>query len=115
MYEAWKSLSKKSVNQMAAGMKQKYDVFMDELDDLFDIASADALTTMTNEEDREFLEKQRQKGRPGSMLGIDMKLAAKEHRTELRKEKEKEKIKKEEDRNLRENESHLQEFGKYFE
>lgn len=73
MYEAWKSISKKSVNQMAAGMKQKYDVFMDELDDLFDIVSADALTTMTNEEDREFLEKQRQKGRPGSMLGIDMK------------------------------------------
>lgn len=50
------------------------------LDDLFDIAHQDALTMMTSEEDKEFLLKQRQKGRPGSMLGVDLKLAQAEER-----------------------------------
>lgn len=88
MYEYWKTFNKVKVEKMTAGMKEKFDVFMDVLDDLFDIATADALTTMRNEEDKNFLEKQRQKGRPGSMLGIDMKLASKEERSKLRAEKE---------------------------
>lgn len=115
MHETWRGLNKKSVNEMAAVMKQKYDLFMDELDDLFDIARADALTTMTNKEDREFLEKQRQKGRPGSMMGIDMKLSAKEDRSELRKKKEEERKKREKDRKLKEKQSSLQQSGKFFE
>lgn len=45
--------------------------FIDKLDDLFDIASADALTKMKNKEDIEFLQKQRLKGRVGSMIGVD--------------------------------------------
>ena len=65
-------------------MKQKFDVFIGAFDDPFE--AADAVTTMRNEEDKEFLEKQRQKGRPGSMLGIDMKLASKAERSKLRKE-----------------------------
>lgn len=88
LYEDWKTFNKVNVEKMTAGMKEKFDVFMDVLDDLFDIATADALTSMRNEEDKNFLEKQRQKGRPGSMLGIDMKLASKEERSKLRKEKE---------------------------
>lgn len=88
LYEDWKTLNKVNVDKMPAKMKEKFDLFMDVLDDLFDIATADALTTMRNEEDKNFLQKQRQKGRPGSMLGIDMKLASKEERSKLRKEKE---------------------------
>lgn len=49
--------NKKKLDEMGAALKQKCDVFIDELDDLFDIARADTLTTMANEEDREFLEK----------------------------------------------------------
>lgn len=88
MYEYWKTLNKVSVEKMAGKMKEKFEVFMDVLDDIFDIAAADAMTTMKNEEDKVFLEKQRQKGRPGSMLGIDMKLSGKEERSKMRKEKE---------------------------
>lgn len=77
------------------------------LDDLFDIAAADAhqRVTMKNEEDKEFLLKQRQKGRPGSMLGIDTKLSTKEDRSRLRREKE-------EARRLKHDESlEVQQFG----
>lgn len=88
MYEDWRSYNKKKVDELSSGIKKKFDAFIDMLDDLFDIAAVDALTTMRNEEDKEFLKKQRQKGRPGSMLGVDMKLFGKEERSKLRKEKE---------------------------
>lgn len=108
MYEDWKNFNKVKVEKMAGGMKQNFDAFMGALDDLFDIAVADALTLMRSEEDKDFLEKQRQKGRPGSMLGIDMKLASKEKRSKLRKEKE-------EERKLKQKKTvEFQEFGKSF-
>lgn len=88
MYEEWKNYNKKKEHQLSSGIKQKFDDFMDMLDDLFDIAAVDALTTMKNEEDKEFLKSQRQKGRPGSMLGVDMVLSGKEERSKSRKEKE---------------------------
>ena len=69
-------------------MKIKYDSFIDKLDDLFDISSADALHTMKIEEDKRFLIEQRKKGRVGSMLGVDWRLANREARSRLRKEKE---------------------------
>lgn len=54
------------------------------LDDLFDIAQADVLEIIKIKEDRDFLISQRQKGRPGSMLGIDLKIINKEKRAEER-------------------------------
>lgn len=45
--------------------------FISKLDDLFDIAHADVLNLISIEEDRAFLVAQRQKGRLGSLLGID--------------------------------------------
>lgn len=60
--------------------------FMDELDNLFDIAHSNALDLIKNQEDRQFLELQRQPGRPGSMIGVDTKLAAQEQRAAARKE-----------------------------
>lgn len=62
--------------------------FADKLDDLFDIAHADALTLTQLPEDREFLRKQREKGRQGSMLGVDGILAAREKRQAKRLEQE---------------------------
>lgn len=55
---------------------------------MFDIAHSDALKMIRNDEDRQFLEKQRQNGRPGAMIGIDQNLSAKEERSRLRKEQE---------------------------
>jgi hypothetical protein len=53
-------------------------------DNLFDIASADALERMLVEKDKEFLTAQRQPGRQGSMAGIDKKLADKEKKRSAR-------------------------------
>lgn len=58
------------------------------LDDLFDITSDNVLKMLTIEEDKIFLINQRQKGRPGFMCGIDVKLAEREKRKEERRSKE---------------------------
>lgn len=68
-------------------LKKKENVFLDKLDDLFDIAHQNALDQITIEEGRLFLSKQREKGRPGSMLGIDRKLAGVEKRKLSREQK----------------------------
>ena len=53
----------------------------------FDVAHADALTkTSVLQEDKDFLLAQREKGRRGSMAGLDKKLAAKEKRAFEREE-----------------------------
>lgn len=52
------------------------------MDDLFDIFHANVLNMIQNEEDKKFLLLQRQKGRPGYMLGTDYKLAIKEKKIE---------------------------------
>lgn len=88
VYGEWRALTKEKEERMSANLKTKRASFIDQLDDLFDIATADALATIKNEEDKEFLKAQRQKGRVGSMLGVDVKLANREARSEVRKEKE---------------------------
>lgn len=88
LYEDWKTYNKTKVEKMATGLKEKYDDFIFNLDNLFDIAHADALTMIRNEEDKEFLKKQRQNGRQGSMVGVDKKLAGKEERSRKRKEQD---------------------------
>ncbi|KAG0725806.1 hypothetical protein GWK47_037884 [Chionoecetes opilio] len=55
------------------------------LDNLFDVAHGNALTMMTNQEDKEFLLAQREPGRRGRILGgVDSVLAAQEPRQSLR-------------------------------
>lgn len=88
LHEEYRGHQKRDINQMSAATKSKYDQFFGNLDNLFDIAHADAIIMMRNEEDIAFLELQRQPGRPGSMIGVDQKLADKEERTRLRKEQE---------------------------
>lgn len=50
------------------------------MDYIFDIAHSDALGQMKIEDDKKFLILQRQKGRPGCMIGVDQKLKYKEER-----------------------------------
>lgn len=113
MYEEWREFTKSPVDRFVGTKKQKYDVFMDTLDDLFDIARANAIALMTIEEDKQFLMKQREKGRPGSMVGIDKKLADKEARSAARKKKEEERNEREKERQLSLSTSTLQQSGMF--
>lgn len=82
-YSLGKSKSRQSNAQLMATNK-----FIDELDDLFDIAHSNAFDLMNIDEDKDFLTAQREKGRPGCMMGADHILAEKEIRKVARVEKE---------------------------
>lgn len=77
LYQQWRDLQKLS-KRTSETQKNKISDFIDKLDDLFDISHANVLNMIQNEEDKKFLLLQRQKGRPGCMLGADYKLAVKE-------------------------------------
>lgn len=64
MYDKWQKL-KKSHTKRGATQIEAERAFNDMLDDLFDIAGEGALENMTNEDDKQFLIRQREKGRPG--------------------------------------------------
>lgn len=69
LYREWENIQKGS-RRNTETQKEKENVFRNKLDDLFDIAHANALEQMTIHEDKEFLQMQRQKGRPGVMIRI---------------------------------------------
>lgn len=94
MYDEYRNIHKQSANKRTEASKVKVENFKEKIDDLFDIASADALNKMSIEEDKNFLLMQRQKGRPGCMAGIDMTLYGREQRSEQRKQKEESRKKK---------------------
>lgn len=77
LYKEWRNLQKLEYRKSATQM-EKNTQFLSKLDDLFDVASANALDLMSIEIDKAFLIAQRQKGRPGSLLGIDQKMIKKE-------------------------------------
>jgi len=64
--------------------------FSGSLDDLFDIAHQNALQIITIEDDKQFLVKQREKGRTGSLAGVDRKTTGIEKRRLERLETKKE-------------------------
>ena len=68
-----KGRSRRSVPQII-----KERAFKDDLKNLFDVTSSNALTLITNKEDRDFLLAQREPGR----RVLDMVLACQEERTE---------------------------------
>lgn len=88
LYEKWKNIQKTIPSKRSDAQKQAADSFGECLDDLFGIAAAVALETIKINEDREFLEKQRQKGRPGCMIGVDFTLHEQEKRAEKRHDRE---------------------------
>lgn len=87
LYKEWRNLQKNS-SRNSDIQRNKENAFTDNLNDLFDIAHAKALSTIKIAQDREFLIAQRQKGRPGYLAGVDKKLAEKEKRRLERLEKE---------------------------
>lgn len=93
LYEKWQDIKKHRDRRTPAQIK-KEEIFVDEMDDLFDIAHANAMTKIKIPQDKMFLQLQRQKGRVGSMSGIDKKTAKTDERKEqrdayLRQEREK--------------------------
>lgn len=79
LHNEWIAVTK-HINRRNVTQQKKEDDFAESLEDLFDVAAEKALQTMKIEEDRQFLILQRQKGRPGSMIGVDNVLFQKEKR-----------------------------------
>ncbi|KAK2725446.1 hypothetical protein QYM36_000064 [Artemia franciscana] len=78
-FEEWRLL-KKNKARKSSTQQAREAAFVSRLEDLFDIAHADALNTMSIQEDKDFLLAQREKGRRGSMVGVDETQACKEKR-----------------------------------
>ena len=85
-YEQYCSLQK-SKYKKTEKQKCNENQFQDSLDNLFDIAHANALQIISNEEDRLFLEAQREKGRRGFMSGVDSTYSKQQEKKICRKEK----------------------------
>jgi hypothetical protein len=62
------------VNRQTETQTIKVNNFVNNLDDLFDIAHANAIHLIKLQEDKEFLKAQREKGRRGYMGALDKKL-----------------------------------------
>ena len=77
LYSVYTSL-KRGKDRRSTPQTQKEDDFTNDMKNLFDIASANALIVMTKEEDKQFLVAQREPGRRGTMGSADVKLAKKE-------------------------------------
>ncbi|KAK2727011.1 hypothetical protein QYM36_007756 [Artemia franciscana] len=84
-FEEWRLL-KKNKARKSSTQQAREAAFVSRLEDLFDIAHADALNTMSIQEDKDFLLAQREKGRRGSMVGVDETPACKEKRVSEREQ-----------------------------
>jgi len=87
LFSEWTVL-KKHKNRETPLHKQKETAFLDSLEDLFDVAHADALQLIKIPEDRDFLLAQREKGRHGVMGSADQALADRERRAKKFAEQE---------------------------
>jgi len=105
LYNTWRSLQKNSSRRTNTQIKNENE-FIQCFDDLFDIAHADALDIMTTDIDKQFLINQRQKGRPGALMGVDWISQKREfkHSKKLEESEKKRKL----------NESKMKSICKYF-
>ncbi|GBN46551.1 hypothetical protein AVEN_271313-1 [Araneus ventricosus] len=83
MYNYWRYLQKSACRRSETQEENERN-FISDLNNLFDIAYAKALEIIKIEENRKFLLSQREPGRRGCLMGIDMKLAKREERVLLR-------------------------------
>lgn len=90
LHSEWRNLQK-SAHRRTNTHKERERKFVANLNNLFDVAHADALNMIKIEEDKLFLLHQREPGRRGYLGGVDRKLAAKEERARIRVIKEEEK------------------------
>ncbi|KAL1498419.1 hypothetical protein ABEB36_009225 [Hypothenemus hampei] len=70
LYRFWRTLQK-NANKTEDTFKLREENFKNNLDNLFDIAHADALKKMRKQEDKIFLQHQREPGRSGYIAGVD--------------------------------------------
>jgi hypothetical protein len=90
IHNRWTVL-KKHKNRKTLLHRQQETDFIDNLEDLFDVAHANALNMITIPADRDFLTAQRQKGRVGVMGPVDRALAARERRAKEAADREQKK------------------------
>lgn len=90
LYENWKAIQKTVPHKRSDAQNKVAEAYVENLDDLFDIATTNALEIIKIEEDKQFLEMQRQASRPGCMAGVDMNLYGREKRKEYRIAREQE-------------------------
>jgi hypothetical protein len=83
LFEDWRIL-KKHKDRTTDHHKEQEAEFIDKMEDLFDIAHADALEIIKIPDDRDFLLAQREKGRRGIMGSVDKVLDAKVKRAKKR-------------------------------
>jgi len=83
LHQVWRDLQKNAKKSQDV-FKQRQQKFTDNLNNLFDIAHADAFQLIKIEEDKIFLQQQRETGRVGYLGGVDKKLSDKEKRAQLR-------------------------------
>lgn len=83
LYKVWKNLQK-NANKTQEVFELRRQEFVKNLNNLFDIAHADAMQLIKINEDKIFLQQQREPGRPGHLGGVDKKLAEKEKNVRLR-------------------------------
>jgi hypothetical protein len=93
LHGEWKGL-KKLINRVSATNLANQQKFQETLDDIFDVAHHDAMSLIKIKEDRLFLHAQREKGRRGTIGGVDRKLAEQEERTKRKKTAEESRIMK---------------------
>lgn len=86
LYNEWRNLVR-SKSRNSQIYNKKREEWKEQLNDLFDIAHVNAMDIIKIEEDRQFLIKQRKKGREGIMVGVDLKLKQKEDRRKNRERK----------------------------
>lgn len=89
LFKEWQKLKKNKENKSkrSEGLQQKEEEWKLALEDLFDIAHANALNMIKIEEDKEFLLSQRQKGRPGKLGSLDKQFVKKEAESLKKKER----------------------------
>lgn len=93
----WQAI-KKNAGRRTESQTRNEDTFCETLDDLFDVAHANALTTIKIDEDRQFLQAQREKGRRGCMGSVDKKLTQLEDRRSRRELQQEQRKQQEEQR-----------------
>ena len=86
-FQSWKDLKRLRTTQTLS-QKKKEKIFVDSLDNFFDISHAYALDMIVNPEDKKLLLGQQEKGRYGCMGPVDKSLAAKKKRIALKRKGE---------------------------
>jgi hypothetical protein len=86
MYNEWRNLQKHATRRNENQINKEKQ-FKDQLEDLYDIAHANAMQMISLEDDKKCLTLQRHKGRPGYLSGVNYAFMKKVKDKEERQEK----------------------------